>query len=248
MSMKRPLAIALPWPRSPPSAAPKVQDGGGTGGSSGSGGSGGSTGGRGGSTGGSSGSGGSTGGSNASGGSGGSSTGGSGGTGGSSTGGTGGSGTGGTGGSAGSGGSAVVLVQEVPEASGGSGGSAADGGKMDTMGDAGGTEGGGNTGAFTFTSPDFLMISGGRLCHKKEQTSSGGQVSPGLMWSGLPPETKSIVVSLKDRNGGTHWLMCNIQPTVTSLPRDINKSMKPEGIVQHRQLVWAGRRTSTPDL
>ena len=100
---------------------------------------------------------------------------------------------------------------------------------MDTMGDGSGTEGGGNTGAFTFMSPDFLPISGGRLCHKKEQTSSGGQVSPGLMWSGLPTDTKSIVVSLKDRNGGTHWLMCNIAPTVMGLPRDINKSMKPEG-------------------
>jgi phosphatidylethanolamine-binding protein (PEBP) family uncharacterized protein len=145
------------------------------------------------------------------------------------------SGTGGsvsTGGSLGSGGSAGGTGGGGSGGATGTGGSSGDAGgdragSGGAPGDAGGEAGG--AGEFTLTSPDFLMISNNRLCHKKEQTSSGSQTSPGLSWSGLPPDTQSIAVSLKDRMGGTHWVMWNIPPTVTSLPRDINAAMKPAG-------------------
>jgi phosphatidylethanolamine-binding protein (PEBP) family uncharacterized protein len=174
-------------------------------------------------------------------GTGGAGTGGRGGAGGSASGGSGGGTGGGTGGSVstggspgsggGTGGAGSGGSGGAPAGSGGSSGDAAGGettGSGGSAGDAGGGETGG-AGEFTLTSPDFLMISNNRLCHKKEQTSSGSQTSPGLSWSGLPAGTQSIAVSLKDRMGGTHWVMWNIPPTVTSLPRDINAAMKPEG-------------------
>jgi phosphatidylethanolamine-binding protein (PEBP) family uncharacterized protein len=178
-------------------------------------------------TGGSKGTGGSSGGSS-SGGSGGSSS--SSGSGGSAPSGTGGSTMTGSGGSSSQGsGGAVGSGGSSGSGSGGSSGTP-DGGS--TSPETGGAEMGGGmmpSGEFTLSSPDFLMISNNRLCHKKEQTRSGSQTSPGLMWSGLPADTKSIAVSLKDRNGGTHWVMWDIPATVTSLPRDINNAMKPEG-------------------
>ncbi len=191
--------------------------GGGAGGSTATGGTGGSrTGGSGGGTS----SGGTGGGSSATGGTGGgsSATGGTGG-GSSATGGAGGGSTGGAGGGTGGGGGST----------GGTGGGAETGAPETGAAETGGGETGGGGGAFTLTSPDFLMISNNRLCHKKEQTSSGTQTSPGLSWTGLPEGTMSIAVSLKDRNGGTHWVMWDIPPTVTSLPKDINRAMKPEG-------------------
>jgi phosphatidylethanolamine-binding protein (PEBP) family uncharacterized protein len=148
------------------------------------------------------------------------------------SGGSGGSGAGGsaaTGGSTGSGGSS-----ETGGTSGATGGTSGGTGGAGPV-DGGGTEtaptdtGGGTPGEFALTSPDFLMISNNRLCHKKESTGSGGQISPALNWTGLPADTKSIVVSLKDRDAGTHWVMWDIPPTVMGLPRDINAAMKPEG-------------------
>jgi phosphatidylethanolamine-binding protein (PEBP) family uncharacterized protein len=178
---------------------------GGTGGSAGRGGSGGSTGG---STGGSSSSGGTTGGSSSTGGTGGStggtggSTGGTGGSGGS-TGGTGGS-TGGTGGSTGGTGGST----------GGTGGSAGDGGKLDTMTDSsGGMEAG--TGAFTIMG-DFGMM-GMNKCFKMGNTRTTGQRSPAIMWDGVPAGTMSLAVSLRDLQGGVHWVMYNIPPTEKGL-------------------------------
>ena len=111
----------------------------------------------------------------------------------------------------------------------GTGGSGRGGSSGDAATEASPTEGGGASGDFTLTSPDFLMISMNRLCHKKEQTRTGTQTSPALNWTGLPADTKSIAVTLKDRQGGTHWVMWNIPPTVTGLPKDIHAAMKPEG-------------------
>jgi phosphatidylethanolamine-binding protein (PEBP) family uncharacterized protein len=168
-----------------------------------------------------------------SGGSGGGSQGGSGGGGlGGASGSGGGGAGGGSGGASGSGGGGAGGGSGGASGSGGSGGAKADGGATD--GATGPADMGtmatdaGSTGAFTF-SGDFLMISMNRLCHKKEQTSSGGNISPELKWSGLPADTKSIAVSLKDRMGGTHWVMCNIPTTVMGLPRDINKAMQIMG-------------------
>jgi phosphatidylethanolamine-binding protein (PEBP) family uncharacterized protein len=196
------------------------EEGGGTGGTGGSAGSGGSTGGAGGrGTGGSSagsggssaGSGGSTGGSGGSTGGSGAGTGGSGGSGGA-TGGSGGS-TGGSGGSTGGSGGST----------GGSGGGTADmgpeGGGSDMAGDSAGT------GAFTITG-DFSMM-GTNKCFKSGNTRNTGQRSPAIMWTSPPEGTMSFAVSLRDLQGGIHWVMYNIPPTATGLAAAIPAGAMP---------------------
>jgi phosphatidylethanolamine-binding protein (PEBP) family uncharacterized protein len=224
-SYKRPLALALAFALGAAGiACSESSDGGGTGGS-GSGGTGGSTGGRGGSGGSSTGG---TGGSST-GGTGGSSTGGTGGsTGGTggSTGGTGGS-TGGTGGSTGGTGGTGGSTGGTGGSTGGTGGSSADGGKMDTMGDgSGGMEAG--TGAFTITG-DFSMM-GANKCFKSGNTRTTGNPanqSPAIMWSNPPASTMSFAVSLRDLQGGIHWVMWNIPPTATGLAAALPSGAMP---------------------
>jgi phosphatidylethanolamine-binding protein (PEBP) family uncharacterized protein len=230
-STKLSAAIVLTLAMAGGFACSSDSDNGGTGGSSGSGGSGGSAG-RGGSggssssggtTGGSSSTGGTTGGSSSTGGTGGS-TGGTGG----STGGTGGS-TGGTGGSTGGTGGSTGGTGGTGGSTGGTGGSS-DGGKMDTMTDgSGGMEAGGG-GAFALNVTG-VETRNGRRFFVRGQTNGTGNMSPGFEW-GPHPEAKSYVLSMIDMsNGGTHWLMYDIPPTVTKIPPALmrpNTLMVPE--------------------
>ena len=55
-------------------------------------------------------------------------------------------------------------------------------------------------------------------------TADGRDISPALAWSGTPPGTSSLALILHDpdasRLGGfTHWVIFNLPPGSTGLPR-----------------------------
>jgi Raf kinase inhibitor-like YbhB/YbcL family protein len=70
----------------------------------------------------------------------------------------------------------------------------------------------------------------------------GANYSPALSWSGAPSDTKSFALTIYDPDAPTgsgfwHWVVFNIPPTVTSLPReagDIKKKLMPKGAIQSR--------------
>jgi Raf kinase inhibitor-like YbhB/YbcL family protein len=51
----------------------------------------------------------------------------------------------------------------------------------------------------------------------------GANVSPALDWSGVPPNTKSLAITLIDMsvkpNGWSHWIVTDLPPTATSMAR-----------------------------
>jgi Raf kinase inhibitor-like YbhB/YbcL family protein len=71
---------------------------------------------------------------------------------------------------------------------------------------------------------------------------TGGNVSPALNWSGAPAGTKSFAVSIYDPDAPTgsgwwHWVVFNIPPATTSLPKgagDTKKKLMPKGAIQSR--------------
>jgi Raf kinase inhibitor-like YbhB/YbcL family protein len=70
----------------------------------------------------------------------------------------------------------------------------------------------------------------------------GGNISPSLSWSGAPAGTKSFALTCYDPDAPTgsgfwHWVVFNIPPTVTRLPRgagDPKSPAAPKGAVQSR--------------
>ena len=94
---------------------------------------------------------------------------------------------------------------------------------------------------FTLTSPD--VAPGGTI--KAEQVYNqegcrGGNISPALSWSGAPAGTKSFVLTLFDPDAPTgsgfwHWVIFNIPPGTTSLPKNagnVQANLAPSGSVQ----------------
>jgi len=71
---------------------------------------------------------------------------------------------------------------------------------------------------------------------------AGGNVSPALSWSGAPSRTKSFALTIYDPDAPTgsgwwHWVVFNIPPGTTSLPKnagDVNKKLMPKGAIQSR--------------
>src|SRR6266436_3001795 len=71
---------------------------------------------------------------------------------------------------------------------------------------------------------------------------TGGNISPSLSWSGAPSGTKSFAVSIYDPDAPTgsgwwHWVVFNIPPGTTSLPKgagDVKKKLMPKGAIQSR--------------
>src|SRR5258708_1191339 len=69
---------------------------------------------------------------------------------------------------------------------------------------------------------------------------TGSNVSPALSWSGAPSATKSFAVSMYDPDAPTgsgwwHWVVFNIPPGTTSLPkgpRALNKKLPPTAPIQ----------------
>jgi len=70
----------------------------------------------------------------------------------------------------------------------------------------------------------------------------GGNVSPSLKWTGAPAGTKSFAINLYDPDAPTgsgfwHWVVFNIPPSTTSLPKnagDVKAKLMPEGAIQSR--------------
>jgi Raf kinase inhibitor-like YbhB/YbcL family protein len=71
---------------------------------------------------------------------------------------------------------------------------------------------------------------------------TGSNVSPALSWSGAPSGTKSFAVSMYDPDAPTgsgwwHWVVFNIPPGTTSLPKgagEVKKKLTPKGAIQSR--------------
>jgi Raf kinase inhibitor-like YbhB/YbcL family protein len=95
----------------------------------------------------------------------------------------------------------------------------------------------------TLTSPD---IKEGATIAKDQVFNGFGcfgvNISPELSWSGIPNGTKSLAVSIYDPDAPTgsgwwHWVVFNIPPGTTSLPKDagdVKKKLMPKGAIQSR--------------
>lgn len=73
----------------------------------------------------------------------------------------------------------------------------------------------------------------------KKYTCWGSDTSPPLAWTGIPQETKSIVIIMEDPDAakGTwvHWILFNVPPTMENLPEAIPKNESfPNGSKQGR--------------
>lgn len=69
-------------------------------------------------------------------------------------------------------------------------------------------------------------------------TCQGKDVSPPLSWSGVPENTRSLVLIVDDpdapdpaapRMTWVHWLLYNLPPTATALPQSVAPDELPEG-------------------
>src|ERR1700685_1159856 len=93
----------------------------------------------------------------------------------------------------------------------------------------------------TLTSPDIAP--GAKIADEQIFNSfgcAGGNISPALSWSGAPQGTKSFALSIYDPDAPTgsgfwHWVVFNIPPETTSLPKgagDPKGSGMPAGVIQ----------------
>ena len=95
----------------------------------------------------------------------------------------------------------------------------------------------------TLTSPD--INEGATIANEqvfKGFGCTGSNISPALSWSGAPAGTKSFAVTVYDPDAPTgsgwwHWVVFNLPPSVTSLPKnagDPKKNLLPKGAIQSR--------------
>jgi Raf kinase inhibitor-like YbhB/YbcL family protein len=97
-----------------------------------------------------------------------------------------------------------------------------------------------NAQSMTLTSAD--LKEGATIANEqvlKGSGCTGGNVSPALSWSGAPSGTKSFTISIVDPDGDgwRHWVVFNIPPDTTSLPKgagDVKKKLMPKGAIQSR--------------
>jgi Raf kinase inhibitor-like YbhB/YbcL family protein len=90
--------------------------------------------------------------------------------------------------------------------------------------------------SFTVTSSQFR--DGDTMPMSMVHPWAGGEnVSPDLTWTGAPPGTASFAVSMYDPDAPTtvgfvHWVLWNVDPSVTSLPAGAGAGGKsPQGSV-----------------
>lgn len=77
----------------------------------------------------------------------------------------------------------------------------------------------------------------------KKYTCDGADISPHLSWSGLPDNTKSLVLFMEDPDApmGTfiHWVLINIPASIKELPEGV-KGVGVEGMNDFRRLGYGG--------
>lgn len=70
-------------------------------------------------------------------------------------------------------------------------------------------------------------------------TCDGDDISPALSWSGLPENTKSLVLIVDDPDAPdparpkmtwVHWLLYNIPPEMSGLPENMTAGQLPDGV------------------
>jgi Raf kinase inhibitor-like YbhB/YbcL family protein len=92
---------------------------------------------------------------------------------------------------------------------------------------------------FTLTSGQFA--NGGTLANEQVFTGcAGGNISPSLSWTGVPAGTASLALLMFDPDAPTdsgfwHWLLFNMPPTTTSLPKNagnVSSGLAPAGSIQ----------------
>jgi Raf kinase inhibitor-like YbhB/YbcL family protein len=95
--------------------------------------------------------------------------------------------------------------------------------------------------ALSLTSPGIKP--GARIADEQVYSGCGGKdISPAMSWSNVPKGTKSFALSIYDPDAPTgsgywHWVVFNIPPDVTSLPKgagDPKSDAAPKGAVQSR--------------
>ena len=72
-----------------------------------------------------------------------------------------------------------------------------------------------------------------------ESSADGGDVSPALQWSGVPAETRELVLLCEDPDAPmpkafVHWVVYGIAPSAQSLPRALNTEPATSGVKQGR--------------
>jgi len=67
-------------------------------------------------------------------------------------------------------------------------------------------------------------------------TCEGDDISPHLNWTGIPQNTKSLVLIVDDPNAPiktwVHWLLYNIPATVNELPKNLKANNLPPGTLE----------------
>jgi hypothetical protein len=68
-------------------------------------------------------------------------------------------------------------------------------------------------------------------------TCHGQDISPPLQWSGVPPQAKSIALTVEDPDAPsgtfTHWVIFNVPATATGFPENVAKTAAlPNGVQQ----------------
>ncbi len=151
-----------------------------------------------------------------------------------------------TGGVIGSGGTTGGVANSGGMPAAGAGGVTGGAGAVSVAGNAGsgGTSGAGN-GAFTLTSPAFESRAGCEVAapaacdvFPDENVSymERPNVSPELLWAGVPPGTKSFAMVLMDATyGQAHWALWNIPADATMLAANLPQDTMPASVPGSQQ-------------
>ena len=125
-------------------------------------------------------------------------------------------------------------------------------GAADTRGGGGGRGGRGGAGAIqTLTLISTAWPDGGMI--PLRYTQAGGEISPGVQWTGAPQGVASYVLTFQDSDtvaanateeGLLHWMLWNIPPTMTNIPPGQPDGFELENGI--RQISVSGSRYRGP--